>query len=200
MKYPATNLQPDKDAIYCHGIRVLTPEAYDRLKEAIPKKENKAALEVCTITGMRFVEVRRLYNNKDWYSEKRNQIKLPKEAQRKKKQILEERTIDMLPSSMPYILDAFYQGSEPPTLQTWNENLKRWSEKAGINPYGLSAKTTRKTCECWMLAVGVPPFRVYKRQGHDPVTSMKHYQEISFTDPELRDIEKRLQEWGMIRA
>ena len=200
VKYPKSDLQPDRDAVYCNGIRVLVPADYDSLKGAIPKKHHKATFELSTITGMRWAELRRFYDHPEWYSEKRNQIKLPAEAQRKVHQVQKERTVDLLPSSMPYILDAFFEGPQPPTLQSWNESVKRWSVAAGLNPFGMSAKVSRKTCECWMLAAGVPPFRVYKRQGHDPATSMRHYQEISFTDPELRDIEKRLQEWGMLRA
>ena len=31
------------------------------------------------------------------------------------------------------------------------------------------------------------------------VTSLRHYQSLSFTDYEMRDIEKRLIEWGILR-
>lgn len=40
----------------------------------------------------------------------------------------------------------------------------------------------------------------YSRQGHDPVTSLKHYQSLSFTDYEMRDIKKRLMEWGILKG
>ncbi|MCO5383407.1 MAG: hypothetical protein NHB15_16130 [Methanosarcina barkeri] len=45
----------------------------------------------------------------------------------------------------------------------------------------------------------IPEIEIYSRQGHDPITSLKHYQSLSFTDYEMRDIEKRLIEWGILR-
>jgi len=50
-----------------------------------------------------------------------------------------------------------------------------------------------------MLKAGVPEIEIYSRAGHDPVTSLRHYQSLSFTDYELRDIKKRLVEWGVLR-
>jgi hypothetical protein len=64
--------------------------------------------------------------------------------------------------------------------------------------YTLALKTPRKTIESWMLKVGIPEIEIYSRQGHDPITSLRHYQSLSFTDYEIRDIE-RLTEWGIFR-
>ncbi len=50
-----------------------------------------------------------------------------------------------------------------------------------------------------MLKTGIPEIEIYSRQGHYPITSIKHYQSLSFTDYEMRDIEKRLIEWGILR-
>jgi hypothetical protein len=44
-----------------------------------------------------------------------------------------------------------------------------------------------------------PEIEIYSRQGHDPMTSLMHYQSLSFTDYEMMDIEKRLTEWGILR-
>ncbi len=77
------------------------------------------------------------------------------------------------------------------------ENLKRWSEAAEIEPV-VNPKTPRKTIESWMLRAGIPEIEIYSRAGHDPITSLRHYQSLSFTDYELRDIKKRLIEWGIL--
>lgn len=67
---------------------------------------------------------------------------------------------------------------------------ERWaSEKADIAPK-IGPKTPRKTIESWMLKCGIPEIEIYGRAGHDPVTSLKHYQSLSFNDYEMRDIEK----------
>jgi len=179
------------------GTKVLTVQEYDKFKGSVHKTA-KALFELSVITGMRYVEIQRLYDNPEWYFELRNQIILPKEAQQKVKQKQIKRTIDKLPSTFPYIFNEFQRGRKPPELSAWNRDLKRWSDIAGITPK-VSPKTSRKTIESWMLKAGIPEYEIYSRQGHDPVTSMRHYQSLSFTDYEMRDIEKRLTEWGIIR-
>ena len=178
------------------GTKVLTVEEFDRFIQAIPEK-SRAIFEVNSITGLRYVELQRLYDNPDWYTRTRNQIILPKEAQKKVKQKQVKRTIDKLPSTFAYIFEKFVTGKHPPFRTVWFENLARWSEKANINP-AVTPKTPRKTIESWMLKAGVPEIEIYSRAGHDPLTSLRHYQSLSFTDYELRDIKKRLTEWGIL--
>ena len=117
--------ESDKEAIYVNGIRIFIPAEYDRFKAAIPKKRHKALFELSTITGMRYAEIQRLYNHPEWYSESRNQIRLNEEAQKKAKRKAKERTIDLLPSTLPYIFDQFLNEPAPPDIDTWNQNLKR---------------------------------------------------------------------------
>lgn len=57
---------------------------------------------------MRYAEIQRLYDHPEWYSESRNQIRLNEDAQKKVKRKAKERTIDLLPSTFPYILDQFF--------------------------------------------------------------------------------------------
>jgi hypothetical protein len=179
------------------GTKVLTVEEYNRFINAIPEPM-KAIFEINTITGLRYIELQRLYENPQWYYKERNQIILPKEAQKKEKQKLPKRTIDKLPSTFSYVFSHFTDGKKPPYRSSWNKDLARWSEKAGINPK-VGPKTPRKTIESWMLKTGIPEIEIYSRQGHDPITSLKHYQSLSFTDYELRDIKKRLTEWGVLK-
>lgn len=179
------------------GTKVLNVEEYDKFTLCIPKRY-KTIFELNTICGMRYVEVQRLYDNPKWYSESRNQIILPPEAQRKVKQKLVKRTIDKLPSTFSYIFKDFINGIRPPDRTSWNRDLARWSAKAEIDPK-VSLKSPRKTIESWMLKAGIPEIEIYSRQGHDPVTSLRHYQSLSFTDYEMRDIENRLKEWGILK-
>ena len=179
------------------GTKVLTVEEYDRFITAIPESM-KAIFEINTITGLRYIELQRLYENPQWYYKERNQIILPKEAQKEEKQKLPKRTVDKLPTTFSYVFSHFINGKKPPYRSSWNKDLARWSEKAGIKPK-VGPKTPRKTIESWMLKTGIPEIEIYSRQGHDPITSLKHYQSLSFTDYEMRDIEKRLIEWGILR-
>lgn len=178
------------------GTKVLTVEEYDSFIQAIPESK-RVIFEINIIIGLRYVELQGLYDNPVWYFKERNQIILPKETQKKVKQKLPKRTIDKLPSTFPYIFKHFIEGHRPPERSSWNRDLERWSMKAGINPK-IGPKTPRKTIESWMLKSGIPEIEIYSRQGHNPITSLMHYQSLSFTDYEMRDIKKRLTEWGIL--
>lgn len=85
------------------GTKVLTVEEFDKYLQFIPVRY-RTAFEVNVITGLRYVELQRLHDNPKWYSEVRNQIILPPEAQKKVKQKLIKRTVDRLPSTFKHIL------------------------------------------------------------------------------------------------
>jgi hypothetical protein len=34
---------------------------------------------------------------------------------------------------MRELIQEFHKDPEPPSIQTWNENLKRWAENAGLS-------------------------------------------------------------------
>lgn len=53
--------------------------------------------------------------------------------------------------------------------------MSRWASSSGLDPKGFSAKTTRKSIEFWMIAAGVSELQVCLQQGHDKITSMRHY-------------------------
>lgn len=199
MKYPKSAYEKDPEALhfYVKDVRILTPREYETLKAAIPKDQYKTVFDILLITGMRYTEVLRLHSNPSWYNEKRNIIHLPEEAQKKHKRRQLERTIHPLPSMFNYLLKDFWQARRPPLESTWNKDLQRWAKIAGISPYGLSVKSTRKTIESWMISAGVPESTVCLRQGHDSLTSMRHYQGLAFSDDEIRDIKKQLTAWGL---
>ena len=160
---------------------------------------HKTLLDVLLITGMRYVEVQRLWNHKEWYLEHENIIHLPEEAQRKHKRSQLERTIHPLPTMFNYIMKDFFEASKPPVESVWNRDLRKWAEAAELNPYGPSAKTTRKTIESWMIKAGVLESTVCLRQGHDFLTSMRHYQGLAFSEEEIRDINNQLTVWGILK-
>jgi len=200
-KYPKTGYTKDPEALhlYVRDIRILTPKEYESIRVVIPMEAHKTIFDILMITGMRYAEMLRVYEHKEWYNEKRNLIHLPEEAQRKHKRRQLERTIHPLPGIFSYMIKAFWQARKPPLEATWNQNLQGWAKLAGINPYGLSVKTTRKTIESWSIAAGLIESTVCLRQGHDSLTSMRHYQGLAFSDDELRDIKKQLTAWGLLK-
>ena len=60
-----------------------------------------------------------------------------------------------------------------PEHSSWSRDLARWSEKVGISQKVIP-KTSRKTIEFLMLKTGISEIDIYSRQGHDPVTSLRH--------------------------
>jgi hypothetical protein len=62
---------------------------------------------------LRYVELQRLHDHPEWYYPDRNQIILPKEAQKKAKQKLIKRTIDKLPATFIYLFKAFMEAKKP---------------------------------------------------------------------------------------
>lgn len=200
-RYTVSGYKKDPEALhlYVRDIRILTPHEYETLRAAIPKDRHRTLLDILLITGMRYVEVSRLYQHPEWYNTKRNIIHLPEEAQKKKKRKQQKRTIHPLPSMFNYLFKDFTEDIKPPSEAAWNHDLQRWAQAANINPYGLSAKTTRKTIESWSIAGGIIESSVCLRQGHDNLTSMRHYQGLAFSDDELRDIQKKLTDWGILK-
>jgi integrase len=201
-KYPTQQIRRDPAMMHLYSageIRILTVDEYQKLEEAIPKDEHKIILKVLLITGMRFIELQRLYDNPEWYNQKRNHIHLPPEGQKKHKRTQKERTIHPLPSMFSDTMKLFFSGCRPPHESSWNRNIQRWSRIAGLNPYGISAKTTRKTIESWMVTAGIEVTSICLRQGHDSLTSMNHYQGLAFSDSEQRDIENQLKMWGLLK-
>lgn len=184
--------------IHVNNVRVLTPIEYDQLVNGIAKSHNRRRFLILFWGGMRYAEFQRFHAHPEWWDPSRNTIDLPFCAVKKKKRSRSQRQryIRPLPELMNEIIDQFFLDPKPPTLQTWNANLKRWAEKAELNPIGLSAKSTRKSIESWMIRAGMPVHEVYLRQGHDELTSLRHYQGLPFTDSELQEIKRKLA--GMI--
>jgi len=178
--------------IFVKGTRILGPWDYDQFVSSIQKDYLQDIFNICFWTGMRYVEVQRLHGHPEWYWPQRRTIHLPEEAQRKAKRKQVERYIYPIPPQVEGILKYFFKGRKPPTQTAWNNNLIRWAEKADMNPRGITSKSTRKSIESWMIAADIPLNEICLRQGHDSLTSMRHYQGLPFTLAEQEEIKKRL--------
>lgn len=182
------------EPIFVKGTRILSPEDYDRFS-MIPSSKHKTIFEILFWTGMRYVELQRLYHHRDdWVMWERKHIHLPKEAMKKAKRVQLERSIHIA-QQIQNILPFFFKQTAPPTLVGWHKWVKRHAVRTGFDPKGFSAKTTRKTIESWMVVAGIPLNQICLWQGHDSLTSMRHYQGLAFTDAEKDEIKRRLAGW-----
>ena len=179
------------------GVRILRPSEYESLREAIPKMAHQIIMDTALLTGMRWVELERFKKNPKWYDSQGGYIFLPPEASQKKKRTLRERYV-YLSSRGRAIIPLFLKlEKEIPGRVTWRENLRRWSQSAGVDPIGLSVKTTRKTWESWL--VSSYPERVLliaMSQGHTQLTAMQHYLNLPFSEGEKQKIRGYTAGWN----
>jgi len=178
------------------GVRILRPEEYEALRGIIPKMEHQIILDTLLFTGMRYVELERFYAHAEWYDSQGGYIYLPPEASQKRKRKMRERYV-YLSSRGRAIIPLFLKLKvDLPSRIAWNEDLKRWGEKSGIGSTGLSAKTTRKTWESWlMVSYPAKALLIAMSQGHTELTAMKHYLNLPFSADDLRRIKEYTGGW-----
>jgi len=165
--------------IYVSNVRVLRPNEAKVLIKAIPKESNVTKFEALLYSGMRYVELQRLFDNPQWFNGEH--IHLTKEAIKKKKIGVKERYVHLNPIGRR-IIKAFLKVDKPlPSYKDWTENLERWAKMAGIESNRLGPKTTRKTWECWLVHYypTLTP-QIFLSQGHDTLTALKHYVNLPF--------------------
>lgn len=179
-----------------YKVRILTPTELDRIIGSIIKNYHSTIFNICFWSGMRYEEVRRLHKHPEWIMWSRNAIHLNGSAQRKAKRRQFERYVP-IPQQIENELKYFFTNTQPPMLATWDQNLKRWAQHAGIGTVGVSAKMTRATIETWMVTAGIDDRSICLRQGHTTITSLNHYQALPdlFTQAEKMEIKKRLSRW-----
>lgn len=177
-----------------HKIRILTPYDYDLYVSKIDKDYLRTIFNIAFWSGMRYVEVQRLYENPEWVLKERKTIYLPREAQKKVKRVSPERYIP-IPPQINGELAYFFKNTKPPVIKVWNDDLKRWAAKSGMSVIGISPKMTRASIESWMYQAGIEVGNICRRQGHDRLTSLNHYMAIPFTEAEKIEIKKRLSGW-----
>lgn len=174
------------------GVRVLRPSEYELLRAAI-KPALQPRLDGLLLTGMRYIEAQRFQGDPAWLD--RKFIHLPPGASLKARARFKGRIIRL--SNMGEVLvPAFLRSGRLPCLQGWDENMKRWGEKAGLDPVGLSAKTTRKTWESWLVYY-YPSYaiQVVLSQGHTGAVSVEHYLSMPFIDEDKKGMQKWVEGW-----
>jgi len=166
---------------------------YELILQGAKKMNNQLRLKVALITGMRYKELRLLHKHPEWYKQKENFILVEETKPGRKAR----RRYIRLPDIGREIMFTFFSLKlKFPSHQTWEENLQRWAERAGISPAYLSTRTTRKTWESWLTYV----FRdlrdmIVLNQGHTSETSLEHYLNIPFTEEDIIKMRYWVQGW-----
>jgi len=201
-----------KTPIMRMGVRILRPGECKNLINAIPKQDYKTMFRALLFSGMRYIEMKRFQKYPSWFDGEF--IHLPKESVHKHKRTQLERSIRLNPIGRMAI-EHFLQIKTPlPSYQSWTNNLSCWSfhaelresesyinKKKPVQPIqyrclGISSKTTRKTYESWL--VYYYPNRVTEiilSQGHNQITSIKHYLNMPFNEHDKIDMKEFVDGW-----
>ena len=182
--------------LFVGGVRVLRPTEFEKLCAVVVQKNKKEMLQACLVAGARFVEMQRIKEHSEWYDPITPCVRLPQSADKKHKRSQKGRTIRLNRIGSLIIDRYLHLDDKLPDLRTWNNNLKRWALKAGIGSEGMSAKTTRKTWECWLMQ-HYPEFvyQICLSQGHDTITSLHHYQGVVYTEIDLGEMLQYTEGW-----
>ena len=170
-----------KKEILMNNVRVLRPKEYRALINGCPKTNYRTILQALLYSGMRYIELQRFQKHPEWWDG--DFIHLPRTAVKKDKRKQKERWVRLNQAGKMAIEYFLNQEVKVPSYQSWAENLKCWGRRGGITTIGLSAKTTRKTYESWLMFY-YPDFMplILLSQGHDAVTALQHYLNLPFTE------------------
>jgi len=175
------------------GTRILRPDEYNILRKKI-KKHQKHRLDGLLLTGMRYIEAKRFQNNPDWLHHN-GFIEMPPGASLKEEMQYKERTI-RLSNLGEELVPLFLETKPLPSRQAWRENLRRWADYADLDPAGLSAKTTRKTWESWLVHCFPDHLtHIFQSQGHTEKTAVEHYISLPFGSEDRKKMKKWVQGW-----
>ena len=174
--------------------RMLKPYEVRKIIEVIPKPEYQMSFKTAVYTGMRYKELRLFAEHKEWFNYKRKIIIIPKKFTKTKS----ERKINLTPA-FAELLYYFLQKNNlvyPQAYQSWTDDLRRWAKNAGIENYmDLSAGTTRKTWESWLIESGHTISKILASQGHNFNTSCQHYYNNDVTPEEREEMKKETAGW-----
>jgi len=174
-----------------NGTRILRPQELKKLINAIDKVEMRDKFEAMLFTGARYTEIQKIYENPGWFLDDSIHIQ-----SKKKRAIQKERYIRLNPQGKRAVTYMLRSRKKYPSRAGWNENLKRWSKKAGLDETGISAKTTRKTWESYLVTSYPKQLEyIFLSQGHSQLTSLKFYLMIPFTKEEKEQIKFYTDNW-----
>lgn len=161
--------------------RILFPHEYMKLWEATPVKY-RVILDFLITSGVRYVEGQYIQKHPEIYDGNRKFIQLPSGVEKKHKQVFKSRVIN-LSSYGNLRANEFFKATRLPARSNWDADLRRWAIRAGIDPKYISSKTTRKTCESWLLSFYKDrQAYIALNMGHTEETELKYYLTTPFND------------------
>lgn len=177
------------EPIIKNKVRILRPDEYGSFRAILNAKQQLWADGLLT-TGVRYVEGRTLQGHIEWLDGQ-----FIKTHSKKAETKFKDRWI-RLSDYGRLVVPNFIKGDRLPSRQTFDINMKRWAEKAGISAEGMCCKTFRKTWESWLVFY-YPSHQVEiaTRQGHTAITQLAHYLDMPFSNEDRYKMEVWIRGW-----
>ena len=161
------------------GTAIFRPNEVRKLIHAIPKNENRERFEALLYSGCRYTELQEVHGKMDRIDGNSLKVKNTKALSKK----MSKYRYVMLNNPGIRAIEYYIRSPKPlPNYVSWYDNLKRWCEKANIEPDGIGIKSTRKTWESYLVTI-YPQLteRIFLSQGHTDLIALKHYLMIPFS-------------------
>ena len=154
-------------------FRIMSPSEIKQWMAGIEKVDNRFRVDTMLNTGMRYEELKKF--EPKYFSAKTRCITLPPNVTKTKR----GRVVHLTPNYTK-TLEIFLSRASLgfPNRSTMNTNLKRWSNKAGLN-WSPNCKTFRKTWESWLIFADYDSMKVAVSQGHSQTIQIAHYQNMA---------------------
>ena len=190
------NEEKNYDILTVNNTRVWYPWELKKLVQAIPKMELRINFEAGLYSGARYIELKRLLEKPEMYMASKGKIHFDSFAIRKTKIRIKERWVTLNPIGRRVIEAFIAQDRDLPAYVTWSENLARWSGMAGLKPDRVSAKSTRKTWECYLMTK-YPSFanHIFLSQGHSDLVALRHYVNLPFDENDKKMMDEFTYGW-----
>ena len=173
--------------------RMLKVHEVQDMLDVIKKTAYNFSFKTAVYTGMRYKELKAVAKHPEWHNHKRHIIIIPAKFSKTK----EERKVNLTPQFSELLYYYLKSGKLVyPSYQTWSENLRRWATEAKLtHPEDITAGSTRKAWESWLIESGHPISKILASQGHDMNTSMRHYYNNDVTPAERELMKKETEGW-----
>jgi integrase len=167
-----------------NNVAVFRPREIHKLLRAIPKNVNRERFEALLYSGCRYSELREIHKKLGRLDQNAIKVKNTKALVKEK-----FRFVQLNNQGMRAILYYINSQKPLPGYSAWDENLKRWCKKAGIDPTGVCASSTRKTWESWLVTTYPEQIeRIFISQGHSRFIALKHYLAFPFTPEDKKEM------------
>lgn len=176
-------------------VRIFRPNELTALIKAIPKPSYRTMFEFTLYSGMRYIEAQLIKPYPELFEDRYIHL-IPGITAKKPKCTIRDRYVKLNPVGIRVAEQYFKLDKKLPNINTWRENITRWCNIAKINTSFISAKSSRKTWESYLMSTY--PFKrdeIFISQGHTELTALRNYVNLPFTEEDKEAMVRYVAGW-----